>query len=303
MYTGESIFNAFGHPACQHHRHVEHRPCLCRLLQQRQNMRRGNSSPTDNTATTFNLTGVTNASVQVWQENSGNQDPANLGTINASGGTSATRSTPTRSRPSSSRRPARRRRPRASPPPGQCPSRPHLEHRLRRHQLHRQRGTTSGTYTNTFTSATNSYTNTGLTTRHHLLYVVSATGSGGEKRRTLRQVSATPTAGTNLPPSKRARSRPGQLRRHMAQPPPMPTQRRRLAFYDRNATNDYVTRITRVDQATARQAILSQSCAVRHHRTQPDRPGATALPRSAATSRPTLLGRWRHARYHDTCRR
>ena len=46
-----------------------------------------NSSPTDTASTTFNLTGVSSASVAVWQKNSGDQEVVNLAPITASGGT------------------------------------------------------------------------------------------------------------------------------------------------------------------------------------------------------------------------
>ena len=155
-----------------------------------------NSSPTDTTSATFNLTGVSNASIAVWQKNSGNQDVVSLGTTSASGGTfSYTLNpytvttfvvTPTNPPPAVPTNLA------ATPGNAQVSLTWTASSGATSYNV--KRSTTSGgPYSTVGTPTTNSFTDTSLTNGTTYYYVVSAVNSNGESANST-QVSATPVA-------------------------------------------------------------------------------------------------------------
>lgn len=249
MYTGESLFDGFGTQLVSTTVTSSTNQVFAVSSNAAKNIVAVNYSSSDNTTTTFNLTGITNASVEVWQKNAGNQTPVNLGTINVTGGSfnytldaytvTAFVITPTSPPPVPTGLAA-------TPGNGQVALTWNTSSGATSYTV--KRGTTSGTYTNTFTTVTNGYTNTGLTNGTTYYYVVSATGSGGESANSP-QVSATPTSGggglLTIQESSLAAG-------NASNPPSNPWRTVTdsgasgggLAFFDATATSQYVTRMT-----------------------------------------------------------
>ncbi len=200
MFTGEGLFPGFGSNVVTATETSSTGLIHAAASNNPRNIVVINSSPSDTTSTTFNLTGVTNASVAVWQKNSGSQSVVNLGTTSASGGTFAYSLapytvttfvvTPTNPPPPVPTNLA------ATPGNAQVSLTWTASSGATSYNV--KRSTTSGgPYSTVGTPGTNSFTNTSLTNGTTYYYVVSAVNSNGESANSS-QVSATPTAGGPL---------------------------------------------------------------------------------------------------------
>lgn len=260
MYTGASLFDGFGTQLVSTTVTSSTNQVFAISSNNGKNIVAVNYSSSDNTVTTFNLTGVTNASVEIWQKNSGNQNPVSLGTINVTGGSfnytlnayTVTAFVVTPTNP-----PAAPTGLAATPGNAQVALTWNAVSGATSYTV--KRGTTSGTYTNTFTSATNSYTNTGLTNGTTYYYVVSATGAGGESANSS-QVSATPIGGGGTITIQESSLAAGNA----SNPPSNPwrvvsdsnASGGGLAFFDATAASQYVTRMTPSVTAGTYQVIV-----------------------------------------------
>ena len=195
MFTGEGLFPGFGSNVVAVSTTSGTGLVEAAASNNPRNIVAINYSPTDTASTTFNLTGVSSASVAVWQKNSGNQEVVNLGAVTASGGTfsyalnpyTATTFvvTPTNSPPTPTGLAAT---------PGNAQVALAWTASSGATSYNVKRATTSGgPYSTVGTPATNSFTNTGLTNGTTYYYVVSAVNGGGESLNST-QVSAAPVA-------------------------------------------------------------------------------------------------------------
>jgi len=197
MFTGEGLFAGFGTDLVSTNTTSTTGLVYAVASDGPKNIVAINSSPTDTTTTTFDLDGVTNGSVAVWQKNSGNQSPVSLGTANVSGGSfnytlnpytvTTFLVTPTNPPPPVPTGLA------ATPGNAQVALTWNASSGATSYNV--KRSTTSGgSYTTVGTPSTNSFTNTSLTNGTTYYYVVSAVNGNGESANST-QVSATPTGG------------------------------------------------------------------------------------------------------------